>query len=611
MKLLPGSVATFFQDVLDSLAAALRYHHPEVQRGALSSMSQLAAMDESVRHGIVAGSLKRIVNLMINPRNARETRNAAEEVLRSVGFLGGQKDLECCGFDVALLIDWYSIKRSLKPQDAAHEILLDWVGLFFTGVADGGSAASTRGNSGVDKDTSSSNKKNGGHFVGGLLFHAHSERFFAGSKNNNGGNSLKEYTDLSEFSLHHQYKESVNRGHGASYDLSLKHEAENILLHVDSTNDDSDSGGSLSSDEELHSSRDVAVISKQQARRVRSRSSQNATSSPSIVTTVMEPSVGKLLSIPTLQRRFSDTLAYFSDRLLMPCKPVPALTGSVSVGSVGVSPSASSGYVHVMNRGGASSSSAAMGGGAGEQTPPQHQSGSGGVDSYDYLDVPPTTVTELYNLFYSSRLHQLLIMDLLSIGHKISRERIDALSGRNSIHDRDSLSSAAAFPYEKERNSGGVAAYVEDGDVDELRCDDDLSPEEDYYMLLPQPNQVSAILLPSRVYASFSRVGKVLERMFEYDDVAAASVIAARCMSPPLSMNTMKQQSVGSSGAPAGGINHSLHGSTIPMAMKFSPRNSNCVTSAVAPLHKTWSLSFVDSQFEGDFHTSLLTTLRR
>ena len=64
--------------------------------------------------------------------------------------------------------------------------------------------------------------------------------------------------------------------------------------------------------------------------------------------------------------------------------------------------------------------------------------------------------------------------------------------------------------------------------------------------IIPKPHNVLAVMLPPRSYQTFTRIGRVLERMFEYGDQ-----------------------------------------------------------------NKMWSITFRDSEYMGDFHTSFLTTLRR
>ena len=53
---------------------------------------------------MVAGPLRTIVSLLLDASGDRDTRRAAENVLRAVGFKNGLRDLEMCQFDGMLLM---------------------------------------------------------------------------------------------------------------------------------------------------------------------------------------------------------------------------------------------------------------------------------------------------------------------------------------------------------------------------------------------------------------------------------------------------------------------------------------------------------------------------
>lgn len=87
-------------------------------------------------------------------------------------------------------------------------------------------------------------------------------------------------------------------------------------------------------------------------------------------------------------------------------------------------------------------------------------------DGYRWIDRVPIAATYLYDLFYSSKMHQLLLTDLTSLG----------------------------LPYvytPSGHNAGG---------------------EEEVAFLIPHPHPIYAVLLPARSYHSFARVGRMLER---------------------------------------------------------------------------------------------------
>ncbi|KAJ1402502.1 hypothetical protein B484DRAFT_405395, partial [Ochromonadaceae sp. CCMP2298] len=95
--------------------------------GATHTIAQLALVNEQLQDSIVGGPLRTVTSMLVDPQNDRDIRAAAEDVVRNLGFLGGLKDFELCGYDFEILRDWYVMKRALKPQDMAQQILCDWV----------------------------------------------------------------------------------------------------------------------------------------------------------------------------------------------------------------------------------------------------------------------------------------------------------------------------------------------------------------------------------------------------------------------------------------------------------------------------------------------------
>jgi hypothetical protein len=151
--------------------------------------------------------------------------------------------------------------------------------------------------------------------------------------------------------------------------------------------------------------------------------------------------------------------------------------------------------------------------------------------AYYYLYSSPGALHFL-ELFYSSKLHQLLLMDLTSLGVLVS--------------------SSPPSP----------TAAADDDNCSSLLLRPPLDITESYYYVLPSPHAVSAVILPSRTYQSFARVGRVIEKMVQ----------------------TQQQQ---------------------------HPFNSDCSIGSTQTAMIQWSLVFRDSNYMGDFHTSLLSTLRR
>ena len=105
-------------------------------------------------------------------------------------------------------------------------------------------------------------------------------------------------------------------------------------------------------------------------------------------------------------------------------------------------------------------------------------------------------------------------------------------------------------------------AAADDDNCSSLLLRPPLDVTESFYYVLPSPHAVSAVILPSRTYQSFARVGRVIEKMVQ----------------------TQQQQ---------------------------HPFNSDCSIGSTQTAMIQWSLVFRDSNYMGDFHTSLLSTLRR
>eukprot|EP00981_Chlorochromonas_danica_P015436 scaffold12089_cov176-Ochromonas_danica.AAC.14 len=113
------------------LIANIKCMSVPAQRVAIATLSQLALISSEIKDRIVEECLRTLVSMLVDRRNDRDVRNACEEVLKSLGFTSGTKDLETCGFDFEILKDWYTIQRSLKPQEEALEQLRDWISRLF------------------------------------------------------------------------------------------------------------------------------------------------------------------------------------------------------------------------------------------------------------------------------------------------------------------------------------------------------------------------------------------------------------------------------------------------------------------------------------------------
>lgn len=454
-----GNKYVIFEEALEVLTFSLKSPSSLIQREAATTIAQIASINEHLRDKVVEGPLRPVISLLVDPKNDRDLRSAAESVLKNLGFLGGVKDFELCGFNYEILHDWYAMQRSLKPQELALDILRNWV-------------------------------EN--------LFHEDEE----GS--------------VEVFSLHHNGTDQSATG--------LAHEAVSILQ--------SKKIPSFSVDSEDHMS-GIALDGPTSPGKApgpggyhRSTSASNNSAHP---------------PMPQLHRNFTDSILKFLPFCMgkspSPDKPHselfshssksedPELRNSHSHFGLN-SPSA--GSVQTMNRSLAPTTLVSSAGSGINNlfSPSSASHASPNADVlYDWLDRPPLGVTNLLDLFYTSKLHQLLLMDITSLGVNL-QPSYEALN----VADMDAVS---------------ISRSTCTMDEHESEFDEFLISEEPLY-LLPSPLAVSALLLPARTYQSFNRVGRVLEKMFDYAGDA-----------------------------------------------------------------KLWSLTFRESEFLGEFHTSLLSTLRR
>lgn len=198
--------------------------------------------------------------------------------------------------------------------------------------------------------------------------------------------------------------------------------------------------------------------------------------------------------------------------------------------------------------------SAASSSGSGHDAPP-----------YDGLDIPPPGVLDLLDHFFPSKIHKLVMLDLLCLGCGVessgSRDRIDTWTDDGEDHrtaQKALLAPSAdcgddvGDPYvDHEGDSTLTGRWSFDFGLELTDGESHLSDaiaksSPSFVYFLPTPPEIRSILLPARNYMSFSRVARVVERMI-FD---------------------------GGSG-------------------------------------QQWSLAFRDSAYHGDFHETLLATLRR
>jgi hypothetical protein len=88
--------------------------HIEAVRGI-----SLLAKVEDFRVSIVKTALKDLLRFALDLGGDAELCQLAQEALINLGFEGGAKDLEYCGNDYSLLMDWFDMERSLEDQRVA------------------------------------------------------------------------------------------------------------------------------------------------------------------------------------------------------------------------------------------------------------------------------------------------------------------------------------------------------------------------------------------------------------------------------------------------------------------------------------------------------------
>lgn len=116
---------------LKTLIRAFEIENPGIQRDALLGIIDLAKTDNEHRRAIcdsiVFGPLKSFVGILLDPYSERDIRILAEEVLNAVGF-HGLADLELCQYDVQLLLDWYKLRRLCTIQQLVFDYdLQQWL----------------------------------------------------------------------------------------------------------------------------------------------------------------------------------------------------------------------------------------------------------------------------------------------------------------------------------------------------------------------------------------------------------------------------------------------------------------------------------------------------
>lgn len=115
---------------LDVFFEALERKNNDCQMEAVKGIIILASdseYGETVVHKLIGQPLQIILGMFLEPKNSRELRESCEEIFKTIGFGKGVKDIELCGFDVGVLLEWHSMRRSLSVQTSFGERIDEWI----------------------------------------------------------------------------------------------------------------------------------------------------------------------------------------------------------------------------------------------------------------------------------------------------------------------------------------------------------------------------------------------------------------------------------------------------------------------------------------------------
>ena len=390
---------------LGALTDALSSPSSLVQLEAVRGIANIAGVDEQMCDQAVAKSLRTIISMLLDSSCDRDTRNAAEDVLKAVGFTGGMRDLEVCQFDVELLGEWFTIKKSMPPQMLARRLVSHWIEDLFNGaqpvpVVINSSTAHSTTPSQVpcpllswtsSAPSSASNSRSGSPILG------RSQMFWNGPM----GNSTSTGGQIS------------SRGF----------KSEKTLLQTAKTE---------------------------------------------------------------LQRRFSDSISKF----------VPFCMGGSAARVLREEEEEDQEMREI---------------GLDLFSPSAGSNTSNPYGLYEGMDCPPDGVVNLMDIFYASHLQQVLLMDIV---YFLSDPVLESLIAWNE---------SDGYENSVEEINSYDSDYDHDNDVELLRTQQGLrhiGPKGDFdrtsaRLSLPIPFSLNALLLPMRCYVTFTRVGRVIERIVE------------------------------------------------------------------------------------------------
>lgn len=504
-----------FVEALHALGIALTSPSFLVQKEALVGISYLAN-DDHLRVGIVEGPLRVIINIIVDTNYENELRNLAERVLVNIGFHNGKTDLQVVANDYQQLVDWFYMRRSLRPQALAVDLLQQWIDTLFYGsevaekktkqhflLAELGREASLDDidedslflhlPNGVDVDLRDTLDLLGLSVAKTMIERMVKPQYSCGIRRS----SLS--SAISSINPHSGLREALLQQFSHLFDAWLMLRS-GILPEMISNPEHTNAV--LTS--EIHFDDSVAAPSTLQ----RSKTGHLTEKFFAFIsfcsgrTTAMN-----ILREEETERRemLAAKSMSMSDRHIEDSRKLSADVGMDKMKS------------EVIRR------------------PSQHHSPESDLD--DSLNAPPEKVLELLDLFFPSTLYQMYLMDMFSIGEPLDEPGLDS---------RGEISSLP-----------GIHAH-----------------ELSHKYRIPEPRNFRALLLPSRLYLSFGREGKVIQRIIS--DVASVEAH----MSPDQLRSPQAEE-------------------------------ASYMGGYVDVTNTLWTLCFRDSTFQGEFMMTLLSTLRR
>lgn len=431
------------------------------------------ALDEQLSIGIIEGPLKYVIRILVDPLSEPEFKSYAELVLKNIGFQQGKKDLEVVANDSQLLSDWFYMRRSLRPQSLARDLLKRWVDTLFYGYEYAEKRTkhnfilSELGRVAGDIDPDSIYL----HLPGGLDIDLRDTLDIPGLSFLRG---MLEKWIVPQFS-------AWNANSTASYNSFRETPSSPTGL------------GEALLQQYVH----LFYAWKMLRNGIPSK----------IATTAPIPSVTAAeLFVPTDRNSYSTAKAIHID--VANSSPSPAVTARAPVRKKSGNPFTDVFFHYMSFCSGRSAVQQVIDEEEAElrdqmrpfavfpvadatsviTNEPYSKISDSKMSDYDTLGglyLPPPQIQELLDLFYPSRLHQLYITDMLSIGLMYK-----------------TISNAAS----------GDTSVPSDGA---------------YKLAIPDPKNVRALLLPARTYLSFKREGRVIERILEETVSSSAGATTA------------------------------------------------------------------------------------